>query len=484
MSSSSSTIKICNLCKEREAITDSRIYIGESVSNYVIVAATITKHYLSIPTCEICNKEFSRLAIYRTLSGILAVLSGIYAPVILIAELSKLKDEQSIDYKTLLVGLAFLTCAIIFIYAYQKTKKKIRFLIAETKISQTPTQTNQSSNKIQITSASIVWIEKELLKLNQEITGEDRPEHNSNFLQSIPEVILTKDILTPSDVAEAVADLVRQTRERIGKDKRDKLDIPFRKPRVEFTKNLPNEEPGHIEFGREETVIRIHPEYIDNPFALTSILCHELAHFILDQNGLRKNDRLENEKLTDFFVFRCGQGLIYLQGIYDVESQNGQIVESKLGYLSLEEMAYAHIRCASQHGISSLKIIPDYFSGEAFKRVKNALHFLQIKNENESSRQIAEVILCPNNHILRLTPEKKSHFIRCPKCGWKKEIWLHRKEHLEHLITRGKQNFEGGNLNQALEYFREAQNVNKIYSIAYCWASRCLKKQGNHQASI
>lgn len=77
-------------------------------------------------------------------------------------------------------------------------------------------------------------------------------------------------------------------------------------------------EPGNIEFGWNETIIRIHPKYADDPFALTSILCHELAHFILDQNGFRKDNRQENEKLTDFFVFNCGQGLIYLQGIVDM----------------------------------------------------------------------------------------------------------------------------------------------------------------------
>ena len=66
--------------------------------------------------------------------------------------------------------------------------------------------------KSEFSSEGIVWIENELLKLNQEITDEDRPEHNSNFLQSIPEVILIKDTLTPKDVAEAVADLVKQTR--------------------------------------------------------------------------------------------------------------------------------------------------------------------------------------------------------------------------------------------------------------------------------
>ena len=331
--------------------------------------------------------------------------------------------------------------------------------------------------KLQISSESILWIEKELLKLNREIVNEDRPKHNLNFLQSIPKVILTKDVLSTDDVAEAVTDLVKQTRERIGN-----LDVPFRKPKVEFTKNLPNQEPGHIEFGWDETIIRIHPQYADNPFALTAILCHELAHFILDHNGLRKSDQKENEKLTDFFVFRCGQGLIYLQGVYDIVSQNGETIESTLGYLSLNEMAYAHARCASQHGLPTSKILPEYFTGKTFRQVDGAINFLQIKKDN--SRNLAEIILCPNQHILRISPDKKSYLIRCPKCGWKKEIWFHKKDHIDYLINQGTQDFDEGKLNQALEKFREVQSIDRKYSMAYCWASRCLKKQGFHQEAI
>lgn len=479
MNFSNQTNELCSLCKERKAETTSKIYVGEKISSYVIVAMTVTKHYLLIPTCKICDREFSLLAIYRTLSGVFAVIASIYALILLIIELGKLKNGQDVDYRELIVGLVSLVCAIVFIYLYQKMRKRLSYFVSKTKISQTLTQTDQSSEKFQISSQSILWIEKELLKLNQEISGEDRPEYNSSFLQNLPNIILTKDILNSNDVEEAVTDLVKQTGNRF-----ERLNIPFRKPRVEFTTRLPKDEPGHIEFGSYETIIRIHPEYTDNPFALTAILCHELAHFILDHNGLRKDDQMENEKLTDLFVFRCGQGLIYLQGIYDITSQDGQTIESKFGYLSLEEMAYAHVRCASQYGISNSKIIPDYFSGEAFKQVRNALNSLQIKNKNKISEQSAEIIVCPNNHILRLSPEKKSHFIRCPKCGWKKEIWLHRKEHLDYLITHGKQEFEAGNLNQALGYFREAESVDKQYSTAYCWASRCLKKQGNHQEAI
>ena len=36
----------------------------------------------------------------------------------------------------------------------------------------------------------------------------------------------------------------------------------------------------------------------------------------------------------------------------------------------------------------------------------------------------------------------------------------------------------------ALPIFREAQTINKKYSPAYCFASRCLKKLNRHQNAI
>jgi hypothetical protein len=285
-----------------------------------------------------------------------------------------------------------------------------------------------------------------------------------------------KDSLSARDVAEAATQLVNQTRKRIGK-----LEVPFRKPRVEFTSNLPENEPGHIEFGWDETIIRIHPDYIDNPFALASILCHELAHFILDHNGLRKSNRNENEKLTDLFVFKCGQGLIYLQGIVDITSENGQTIENRFGYLSLEEMAYAHVRCSSQYGLQNSKISPDYFSGKAFDEVKKTIKFLTLKKDTS---QLVEMILCPNNHILRISTERKSQNIRCPKCKWEKQIWMHKNEHLDFTNNEGIKEFNLRNFNEALQKFRQVQQIDKTNSIAYCWASRCLKKLGKRQDAI
>ncbi len=44
--------------------------------------------------------------------------------------------------------------------------------------------------------------------------------------------------------------------------------------------------------------------------------------------------------------------------------------------------------------------------------------------------------------------------------------------------------FDSGNTLRALERFRDAQMVDKTYSMAYCWATRWLKKSGKQQDAI
>ncbi len=95
------------------------------------------------------------------------------------------------------------------------------------------TEVPKPSDKFQISSNSILWIEKEFLKLNREMWGEERPPHDLQFLQSFPETLLKKDNLSTNDVAEVAKILVGEIRKRI-----NKLEVPFRKPLVEFTSLL------------------------------------------------------------------------------------------------------------------------------------------------------------------------------------------------------------------------------------------------------
>lgn len=464
----------CNFCKEREAISTFEIYNNWRVTNYIVVAATITKEYLLVPACEICLEELERAKLHRILNGIPSIIFAIFAFALIFSIIAGIKNNQSIFYELTLSAFVF-PLFLFFIYRFNKNHSKYISFISKLESPQKQNQIEQIFDKFQIDVKSILWIEKELLKLNQEMFSEDRPQRDSNFFQHFPKVLLTKEKLSTSDIAEAITELVKQTEKRIGK-----LEVPFRKPRVIFTLNLPENEPGHIEFGEYETIIRIHPDFLENPFALASILCHELAHFILDQNGLRKENKFDNEKLTDLFIFKCGQGLIYLQGILDVTSENEITTENRLGYLSLEEVAYAHVRCSSQHGLSIPDILPKYLTTKIFTEVKRGVEFLTLKN---SSLQLAEIILCPNNHVLRISI-KRSQKIRCPKCKWEKEIWMHKNDHLNFLIEKGIRNFDCGNFNEALQDFRDAQKIDRMYSMAYCWASRSLKKLGKRQDAI
>ena len=231
-----------------------------------------------------------------------------------------------------------------------------------------------------------------------------------------------------------------------------------------------------------DSIIRIHPDYREDSFAMGSILCHELAHFILDHNSIRKGTTHENEKLTDLFVFRCGQGLIYLQGILDLTTQNRQTVESKLGYLSLGEMAYSHVRCSSQHGLDASLISPSYYSGKSFEQVKKAMAYLTLKNGSANS--FAEIVLCPNNHILRVSSQKSSQIIRCPRCKWEGQFWRRKREETASLLKQGIELFDTGDFGRALAIFRKIQGLEKTHSMSYCWASRCLRKISGKQDAI
>jgi tetratricopeptide (TPR) repeat protein len=52
------------------------------------------------------------------------------------------------------------------------------------------------------------------------------------------------------------------------------------------------------------------------------------------------------------------------------------------------------------------------------------------------------------------------------------------------LLDKGIKEYDSANFIQALEIFRKVQTIDKSRSIAYCWASRCLKRLGKKQDAI
>src|SRR5262249_972900 len=158
----------------------------------------------------------------------------------------------------------------------------------------------------------------------------------------------------------------------------------------------------------------------------------------IDHNDIRERDDLESEKITDLFVFRVGLGSIRLQGLLDVTHQGQRQITSKLGYLDLPTMAYAHVRCAAQHGVP-VSDIDRCLVGEVKSSVARAIEFLAPKGD------LAEVLLCSNRHVLLVPRNRDGALVRCAKCGWKKQVWLYRRNEAASLMTCGVREYEIGN---------------------------------------
>lgn len=74
------------------------------------------------------------------------------------------------------------------------------------------------TEKFRLSTIIIVWIEREMVKLNREIFGEERLPTRPVFFQTIPAILLNREILLPNDIARATDDLVRQSLARLNED--------------------------------------------------------------------------------------------------------------------------------------------------------------------------------------------------------------------------------------------------------------------------
>ncbi|MDR3529920.1 MAG: hypothetical protein P4L90_05115 [Rhodopila sp.] len=91
-----------------------------------------------------------------------------------------------------------------------------------------------------------------------------------------------------------------------------RLNVPFMTPRIEISEiedacGLFVEDNGWVK-------LVVSTEFALNPAASRAILCHEMCHYILFANGIRMEDRADNERLTDVAMFVLGMGDIFLNG--------------------------------------------------------------------------------------------------------------------------------------------------------------------------
>lgn len=92
------------------------------------------------------------------------------------------------------------------------------------------------------------------------------------------------------------------------------IPIPYKTPRLVF-KLQSKDSGGTFEVDEEGYVtITIDSALQNNHRAALAVLSHELCHYILGSNGIKRSARLANEQLTDVCMFVLGFGDIFLNG--------------------------------------------------------------------------------------------------------------------------------------------------------------------------
>jgi hypothetical protein len=113
-----------------------------------------------------------------------------------------------------------------------------------------------------------------------------------------------------------------------------KIDVPRFRPRILVTDAGSAagrfvEEDGWI-------TIELNEKYFNNRASSQSIICHEVCHYILEFNGIRKPVEIDNEVMTDVAMFVFGLGDVFLTG-YQPKNLGPENSVVRLGYLSKSE---------------------------------------------------------------------------------------------------------------------------------------------------
>lgn len=112
------------------------------------------------------------------------------------------------------------------------------------------------------------------------------------------------------------------------------LSIPIFVPRIIY-QDTGNNTGGLFEVDEDGYVtISIKSEFKYKNSAIDAVLAHELCHYILNSAGIKRQDTLENEKITDVCMFVLGFGRIFLAGYKEEIFRQNYRYNHKLGYLT------------------------------------------------------------------------------------------------------------------------------------------------------
>lgn len=94
-----------------------------------------------------------------------------------------------------------------------------------------------------------------------------------------------------------------------------KLTIPFLIPKLLFQDTSLHKVGGTFQLKSDGTILITIKKSLElQPRVALAVIAHELCHYILGNNNIRKETTLLNEKMTDVCMFVLGFGRIFLEG--------------------------------------------------------------------------------------------------------------------------------------------------------------------------
>ncbi|GEM_PF-3606705 len=227
-------------------------------------------------------------------------------------------------------------------------------------------------------------------------------------------------ILLKKELFEKVSDPVLLV-QRIAKAILDWLKIKSLVIHVAFNRTLP--QAGIVELTKNHDIfVEIREEYKLSPSILAAILAHEVMHVYLNNHSIRLADTLENERLTDIAVFYFGLGVLYVNGIIKKSRQhdslgNESIVQTKLGYLEDEEIAFLFAKLARWKDYST-ELLNDHLNSTGRRYYEDGVQLLSNYADVEYSDEKGTAICDCCLMRLRFPANRGKIKLTCPTCSY------------------------------------------------------------------
>ncbi len=213
-----------------------------------------------------------------------------------------------------------------------------------------------------------------------------------------------------------------------------------------------NSKPGYYyTSGNNITEIHLNKKYNYGKDHILAILAHEIAHHFLYIKSFSIDNEEENEKLTDVTAVYLGFGQILLKGyksikwisdeMFDGESESFKVNNYKIGYLSVDDIAYVVKK------VKKIRVVVQE------KKQKEEM----FKKEYERSKALISDLL--NN--ISIAENLYDHNVRCLKIIEDKCPEIDNRDHLDNIMENGNEHYTG-NVSQKLDSIKDAINNVKV----------------------